>query len=413
HAFFELVERPAEEADPVDVDKIGVLGAGLMGAGIAQSAAYNGYAVRLKDKDLDGLGWGMDYCEDLFDKLVRKGRITEAESDVLMGQIAGTTDYSGFGTAGLVIEAVFEDLDLKREMVSEIEARGDDDQIIASNTSTIPIEEIAAEAERPQNILGMHFFSPVHKMPLLEIIRTDQTSDRALATALEVGHDLGKTCIVVDDGPGFFTSRVIGAYINEAGWILEEGARIEDVDRALEEFGFPVGPLKLVDEVGFDVATKAADTLREAFADRWDAPAALETLAEQGRKGKKNEWGFYEYEDGEAVEPDPSVYDVLPGGSNRRDVDLELVRDRCWLAMLNECAYCLQEGIARRPQDVDIGVIFGLGFPPFRGGVLRYADSVGLDKIADQLHALAGEYGDRLRPAEIIDEKASDGETFY
>jgi len=402
-----------EDAEAYDVDKIGVLGAGLMGAGIAQVAAYEDYAVRLKDKDLDGLGWGLDYCEDLFDKLVRKGMLTGPMADVKAGNIAGTTDWTGFGTCDLVVEAVFEDLDLKRRMLQEVEERGADRQVFASNTSTIPISEIAADADRPENVLGMHFFSPVHKMPLLEIIRTEQTSDRALKTALEVGNRLGKTCIVVNDGPGFFTSRVIGAYINEAGWILEEGARVEEIDSAMKDFGFPVGPMKLVDEVGFDVAVKAADTLREAFSDRWDAPTGLAALAEQGRKGRKNEWGFYHYEDEEAQGVDKSVYEVLPGGDDRKSIDPELVRERCWLAMLNECVYCLEEGIAEHPRDVDIGVIFGLGFPPFRGGVLRYADAVGLGTVVDKLHDLADEFGDRLRPADLLEEKAERGESFY
>ncbi|MFB6371537.1 MAG: 3-hydroxyacyl-CoA dehydrogenase NAD-binding domain-containing protein, partial [Bradymonadaceae bacterium] len=242
----------AEDASPWEVDKIGVLGAGLMGAGIAQSAAYEGLSVRLKDRDFEGLGWGMNYCHELFDDLVDKGKLTEPMADVRFGNISGTTDYTGFRDCDLVVEAVYEDLELKRDVLREVESKGRENQVLASNTSTIPISEIAEALERPEQVLGMHFFSPVHKMPLLEIIRTDQTDDRALATALEVGHRLDKTCIVVDDGPGFFTSRVIGAYINEAGWILQEGASVEAIDEAMTDFGFPVGPMKLVDEVGFD-----------------------------------------------------------------------------------------------------------------------------------------------------------------
>jgi len=409
-----------ESVEPVDVGKVGVLGAGLMGAGIAQSAAYNGYNVRLKDKDNDGLSWGMNYISDLFDKLVRKRKMTVPMADVNLGRVSPTTEYTGFGQCDLVVEAVFEDLDLKQQVLRDVEdSRGDDadEMVFASNTSTIPISKIAEASDHPEQVLGMHFFSPVYKMPLLEIIRTDQTSDRALATALDVGRSLGKTCIVVDDGPGFFTSRVIGAYINEAGWILQEGASIDDIDEAMKEFGFPVGPLKLVDEVGFDVAVKAAATLQDAFSERWNSPTTMEALADQGRKGKKNEWGFYtyEYEDGEVVSTgvDESVYDVLPGGQNRKPIDAELIRQRCWLAMLNECAYCLQEGIARQPRDVDIGVIFGLGFPPFRGGVCRYADEVGLDRIVKRMNQLADEFGDRLRPADLLVERAEDDNPFY
>ncbi len=411
----ELENNPgvAEGAEPYEVEKLGVLGAGLMGAGIAQVAAYKDYAVRIKDKDREGLGWGLNYCEELFDDLVDKHKLTAPQADVRFGNISGTTEFTGFHGCDLVIEAVFEDLGLKRQMLAEVERHGHDEQVFASNTSTIPISEIAAEADRPENVLGMHFFSPVHKMPLLEIIRTDETGDRALKTALAVGNRLGKTCIVVDDGPGFFTSRVIGAYINEAGWVLQEGASVEAIDEAMTDFGFPVGPMKLVDEVGFDVAVKAAGTLQEAFSDRWHAPTTMNALAEQGRKGRKNEWGFYHYDGDEAQGVDESVYEVLPGGHDRKPIDPELVRERCWLAMLNECAFCLQEGIAREPRDVDIGVIFGLGFPPFRGGVLRYADQLGLGTVVDKMHGLAEEFGDRLRPAEILEQKARNDETFY
>ena len=402
-----------EDVDPYPVDKIGVLGAGLMGAGIAQVAAYNGYNVRIKDKDADGLGKGLDYIHGLFDKLVKRKKLTDAEADVYFGRVSGTTEYDGFKTADIVIEAVFEDLDLKRRVLADIEELGADDQVFATNTSTLPIKEIAAEAKHPENVVGMHFFSPVYKMPLLEIIRTDDTSDRALATTLKVGREMGKTCIVVDDGPGFYTSRVIGAYINEAGWVLQEGARIEDIDEAMLEFGFPVGPMKLVDEVGIDVAQKAAGVLREAFSERWDAPTALASLAEEGRKGRKNNRGFYDYGGEGSDVPDETVYDALPGGRDRRRVDRELVQQRCWLAMLNECAYALEEGILRNPRDGDIGVIFGLGFPPFRGGIFRYADEVGIKHVVDQMNRLADQFGERLTPADILVDMAEQNETFY
>ncbi|QDG50734.1 fatty acid oxidation complex subunit alpha FadJ [Persicimonas caeni] len=395
------------------VDKIGVLGAGLMGAGIAQVAAYKGYEVRLKDVDDEGLSWGLNYTKELIDKLVKRKKISAPMGDIMFGRISGTTEYTGFGQADLIIEAVFEDLDLKKSVIKDLEEHTHDEAVIASNTSTIPIKEIASASKNPEMVLGMHFFSPVHKMPLLEIIRHEGTSSKAVATALEVGRDMGKTCIVVNDGSGFFTSRVIGAYINEAGWILQEGARIEDIDRAMKDWGFPVGPMKLVDEVGMDVALKAAKTLQEAFEERWDAPTALKAVAADGRKGKKNKKGFYKYKDGKGKEVDETVYDLLPGGRDRKPVDKEVIQERCWLAMLNECAYCLQEEIAEHPRDIDIGVIFGLGFPPFRGGILRHADSVGLPRVAERMHRLADQFGDRLKPADIIVEKAEKNENFY
>ena len=403
----------ADDVAPRDVDKIGVIGAGLMGAGIAQVAAYNGYEVRMKDVEHEGLASGLDYAKDIFDKAVKYKKMTEPMADVAWGRLTGTLDYTGFQQADVVVEAVFEDLGLKKTVFEDLLKVAPDNQIFASNTSTIPISDIAEVTDRPDLVCGMHFFSPVYKMPLLEIIKTDETSDETVATALKIGREMGKTCIVVKDGPGFFTSRVIGAYINEAGWVLQEGARIEDIDEPMKEWGFPVGPMKLVDEVGIDVGLKAAKTLQEAFEERWDAPTAIKAVAEDGRKGKKNEKGFYRYEDGESKGVDETVYDLLPGGRNRTDVDREEVKKRCWYAMLNECAYCLEEGIAEKPRDIDIGVIFGLGFPPFRGGILRHADSVGLRKVVDEMNRLADTYGDRLEPADILVEKAEKNESFY
>lgn len=401
----------SEDVSPIPVHKIGILGAGLMGAGIAQVGAYEGYAIRLKDRDLNGLGWGMDYCQSLFDKLVKRRKISPAQADIKMGHITGTTDYSGLKHAELIIEAVFEDLDLKQRILADIEALGNETQIFASNTSTIPIAKIAEHAKRPENVLGMHYFSPVHKMPLLEIIKTPQTRPEAIATALAIGRKMGKTCIVVNDGPGFFTSRVIGAYINEAGWLLQEGARIEDIDRAMERFGFPVGPMKLIDEVGIDVGVKAGAILKAEFEARWDAPRGLEVIVDDGRKGKKNGRGFYLY-GAESKGPDASIYDLLPN-PKRVNMDAELIMDRCWLAMLNECVYCLQEDIAQHPRDIDIGVIFGLGFPPFKGGILNHADNIGISRVTDKLQRLAETVAPRLAPAQLLVDMAKSNKTFY
>ncbi|MEZ4462713.1 MAG: 3-hydroxyacyl-CoA dehydrogenase NAD-binding domain-containing protein [bacterium] len=397
---------------PTEVTRMGVLGAGLMGAGIVQVAAFRGYNVRLKDRDAAGLGWGLNYCNDLFQKQVSRRSMSAPEADIAMGRISGTTTYEGFELCEIVIEAVFEDVDLKQKIVADIDALGNPDLIFASNTSTIPITKIAEHAKHPENVIGMHFFSPVHKMPLLEIIKTDKTSDRAIATTLKVGRDMGKTCIVVSDGPGFFTSRVVGSYINEAGWVLQEGGSVEAIDQTMEAFGFPVGPMKLTDEVGIDVGVKAAKVLGEAFKHRLDQPTALLVIADEGRKGRKNGKGLYLY-GGDTKGVDVTVYDKLPGGRDRKDIDRELIRDRIWLAMLNECAYCLQEGIAATPRDIDIGVIFGLGFPPFRGGICRYADTVGIAKVVATLDRLSQTYGKRLAPAQILVDMAKKNQTFY
>ena len=397
---------------PIETPKIGVLGAGLMGAGITQVLANKGYDVRLKDRDLKGLGWGLDYCQTLFDKAVKYKKMSSPEADIAMGRISGTTDYSGLKTSNFIIEAVFEDLSLKQTILAELESLGNENQIFASNTSTLPIAEIAAKSKRPENVIGMHFFSPVHKMPLLEIIKTKKTSAATIATTLKIGREMGKTCIVVNDGPGFFTSRVVGAYINEAGWILQEGGAIDAIDKAMVSWGFPVGPMKLVDEVGLDVALKAAGVLKNAFSERWEEPKSLTALAAEGRKGRKNSSGLYLYGEHKGKVVDPSVYPLIKGW-RAREFDVSVIQKRIWLAMLNECAYSLQEGVAERARDIDIGVIFGLGFPPFRGGILRHADSVGIAKIVDEMNALADTYGERLRPAKILVDMAKKNKTFY
>lgn len=399
---------------PENIHKLGIIGAGLMGAGIAQVAAFKQVPVRIKDLNESGLGHGLNYIKQQFEKLRERGRLTDAQADIQFGEISGTTDYRGFKSADLVIEAVYENLELKQQVLAEVEELGNNDQIFATNTSTLPLKKIAEKAKRPENVIGMHFFSPVHKMPLLEIIRTDHTSDEVLATVLAFGRKLGKTCIVVEDGPGFFTSRVVGAYINEAAWILQEGGRIEDIDQAMIEFGFPVGPFKLMDEVGIDVVMGASKVLQAGFPDRWRAPESLMVVATEGRKGRKNQHGFYLYNDkspGRKV--DESVYTRLPTGSDRRHVDRELVQQRCWLAMLNESVYALDEKIVRNARDADIGVVFGLGFPPFRGGVFHYADSLGLNVVTEQLTQLADKFGERLRPAPLLSGMARRGERFF
>jgi 3-hydroxyacyl-CoA dehydrogenase / enoyl-CoA hydratase / 3-hydroxybutyryl-CoA epimerase len=283
--------------------------------------------------------------------------------------------------------------------------------IFASNTSTIPIARLAEGAKHPENVVGMHFFSPVHKMPLLEIIRHPGTSDEALATTVAIGREMGKTIIVVDDGPGFFTSRVLGTYMNEAAWLLTEGASIDQIDRALTRWGWPVGPITLFDEVGLDIARHAGETVREHAGERLAAPPALERMTEDDRTGRKGGRGFYLYEDGKKGDPDESVYALL-GWSPAQISDQEIV-ERCVFQMVNETARCIEEGIIESPDDIDIGVIFGFGFPPFRGGLLKEVDRLGASYVVERLDHYAERHGERLRPADLLRRKAESGETFH
>jgi 3-hydroxyacyl-CoA dehydrogenase/enoyl-CoA hydratase/3-hydroxybutyryl-CoA epimerase len=301
--------------------------------------------------------------------------------------------------------AVFADLVLKRRVLAEVEERVADDAVFASNTSALPIREIAAEARRPERVIGMHYFSPVPKMPLLEIVVAERTAAWATATAHAFGTAQGKTCIVVKDGPGFYTTRILAPYLNEAVLLVEEGARVEDVDRAMKDFGYPVGPLALVDEVGIDVGAHVAQDLGRAFADRGlEGSGAMPRLYEAGLHGRKNGRGFYLYPKTKKgkKQVNPKIYDLL-GGRPRRSVATAEIQDRLALLMVNEAVHCLQEGVISSPRDGDLGAILGLGFPPFRGGPFRYVDSVGREAIGSRLDELATKHGKRFEPAKLLE----------
>jgi 3-hydroxyacyl-CoA dehydrogenase/enoyl-CoA hydratase/3-hydroxybutyryl-CoA epimerase len=308
---------------------------------------------------------------------------------------------------------VFEDLKLKQEMLRTFETlnpRG----IFATNTSSIPIGEIAAASGHPETVLGMHYFSPVNKMPLLEVIVTPRTADATTATAVALGKRQGKTVIVVGDGPGFFTSRVLAPYMNEAVMLLLEGASVEDIDGALAGFGFPVGPMTLLDEVGIDVGAKVAKVLHGAFGERMSVPEAMGKVLESGRLGRKNGKGFYTYGDpGKKKAVDETVYDALPGGRRRKRIDREEIVERCVLQMANESVLTLGEGILRSARDGDVGAVFGLGFPPFRGGPFRWIDAEGSARVLERMRRLEGRFGLRFRPAPLLVERGGLGRPFH
>ena len=400
-----------EGTEARDVRKLGVLGAGLMGAGIAGAAAEAGFGVRLKDTTTAAVGKGLRYVRDLLEERRQRGSLSSREVQQRMDRIAATTEMSGFRRVTLVIEAVFEDLELKRRVLAETEAATSQDCVYASNTSSLPIGEIASGAARPTRVLGMHFFSPVHRMPLLEVIVTKETDAWATATAVALGRRLGKHVIVVRDGPGFYTTRALSPYMNEAARVVEEGGRIEDVDAAMTGFGFPVGPVTLLDEVGIDVGAKVAKILHHAFGDRMAPPAAMARVVEDGRLGRKNGRGFYRH-DGKAKRPDESVYALLPA-PERRLFDTREIQDRLVFAFLNEAALCLQDGVLRSPRDGDVGAIFGLGFPPFLGGPFRYLDQIGARFAAEMLERLAGKHGPRFEPAALLRDMAKAGKRFH
>jgi 3-hydroxyacyl-CoA dehydrogenase/enoyl-CoA hydratase/3-hydroxybutyryl-CoA epimerase len=365
----------------------------------------------MKDVSEEGVARGLKTARESLEKRAGRRRRPEHEVVALTDRLEGTTEYTGFGGAGLVVEAVFEDVDLKHRIIRDVEAAASEDTIIGSNTSTIPIGRLAEAASRPEKVIGLHFFSPVEKMPLLEIIVTPQTSHDVTATCHRWAKRIGKTPVIVNDGPGFYVNRILGPYMNEAALLLQEGAGIEKIDGAMVDWGFPVGPITLFDEVGLDVATKSGEILAEAFSNRVEPSTVLRKLIDDGRLGRKNGRGFYQYEKGKKAGPDRSVYELLQVHA-RRDVPEEEIQERLALGMINEAVRCLDDGVLRSARDGDVGAVFGIGFPPFRGGPFWYIDQVGAGRILKRLRSLEERFGTRYAPAPLLVRKAEAGERF-
>lgn len=404
---------PGVAPEPRAIANVGIVGAGFMGAAIGGVAvAEAGVDVRFRDQDLASVGRGLRAARRVLDDRLKRKRITKYEYRRLERLLSGGTDWEGFRRADLVIEAVFEDLDVKHAVFRELEQRVRPDAVLASNTSTIPIERIAAATTHPQRVLGMHFFSPVEKMPLLEVIVTARTAPQVTATAVAFGRRMGKTVIVVRDRPGFWVNRILAPYVNEAGHLLSEGVGIETIDKAMTAFGFPVGPVTLLDEVGLDVAAKASRVMHDAFGDRLKPMDGLARMLDDGRMGRKNGRGFFRYDDGKRRGVDETAYEII-GARPSSDVPREDVGRRLIYAMLNEAVHAVDEGVVGRPRDGDIGAVFGIGFPPFRGGPLRYLDDIGAAQAVETLRDLAAAYGERFTPAPRLVRMADRGERFY
>ncbi|HDM8208274.1 TPA: fatty acid oxidation complex subunit alpha FadJ [Vibrio campbellii] len=413
--FFATTEMKKEngaEAEPAAVNKVGVLGGGLMGAGISHvSVAKAKVPVRIKDVSNDGVLNALNYNYKLFEKQRKRRIISKAGLQSKMLQLSGGIDFTSFNHIDVVIEAVFEDLDLKQAMVADIEANAKPETIFATNTSSLPIHKIAEKAERPENIVGLHYFSPVEKMPLVEVIPHETTSEETISTVVALAKKQGKTPIVVKDKAGFYVNRILAPYMNEAAHILLANEPIEQLDGALLDFGFPVGPITLLDEVGVDIGAKIMPILVNELGERFKGPDVFDTLLNDGRKGRKTGKGFYTYK-GKKKEVDKSVYKLLnlTPESKLSDNDIAL---RCVLPMLNEAVRCLDDGIIRSPRDGDIGAIFGIGFPPFLGGPFRYMDQFGLKELVEKMNEFASKYGDRYAPCDGLLTRAGEGRNFY
>jgi 3-hydroxyacyl-CoA dehydrogenase/enoyl-CoA hydratase/3-hydroxybutyryl-CoA epimerase len=395
------------------IERLAVVGAGFMGASVGGVAVLEaGTDVRLRDVDLKSVGLGIQTVRGLLQERLQRGAITGIEYRRMERMVSGGANWDGFARAGLVLEAVYEDAEVKRDVMRDIERRVHEDCIIASNTSTIPIHQLAMALARPDRLLGMHFFSPVEKMPLLEIIVTEQTEPWALVSAAAFGRRMGKTVIVAQDRPGFWVNRILAPYLNEAGRLVQEGVTVKQLDAAMIDFGFPVGPIALLDDIGWDVAEKATTLLAETFGDRMRPAAGVHRMTEEGRLGRKVGRGFYRFEQGARREVDQSAYEVV-GAAPDSSIPREDVTLRPVYALLNEAACALDEGVVRQPRDADVGAVFGFGFPAFRGGPLRYIDALGVKHVVANLRGLAERYGERFHPCAALDRLATSGGSFH
>ncbi len=394
------------------VGTVGVLGAGFMGSGVAAAAARAGLRVVMMDASPEALERGLGFCRHRFASLERRGKLGPEAAREAIARIAGGTSLDGFEAADLVVEAVVEDEAVKRPLLAEVEGRLGEGAVLGSNTSTLPITRLAEGLARPERFVGVHFFSPVHRMPLVEIIRHPGSSDEAVGFALALATRLGKTPIVVHDGPGFYTSRILSPYLAQGAALLLEGAEVAEVDAAARAAGFPVGPLELLDEVGIDVAAHASRTMAAAFPDRMPGPEGLGRLVEEGRLGRKAGRGFYDYS-GKKKRPDPGVRALLAAERAARPLDRAAAGERLQLAMTAEAVRCLEEGILEAPRDGDVGAVLGLGYPPFTGGPFRHLDALGAATAVDSLERLAGRHGAVFEPPARLREVAGRGGSFY
>lgn len=415
---FRLTQRakePPVAAGAAQVSRALVVGAGTMGGGIAQLLAYHGIGVRLLDIRPDAISSGLRRARALFDRAVERRRLTPREAARAMERITPAHELAPAEGADVVVEAVVEDPEVKRRVLAGVEERVRETCVIASNTSSLSITRMQEGLARPKRFCGMHFFNPVHRMPLVEIVRGRATSDATVATVFALALRLGKTPLVVNDGAGFLVNRILGPYLNEAGWLLADGASVEAIDGALTRFGMPMGPLRLLDEIGLDVARHVASELYAAFGERMAPAPPLLAIDPERRPGRKGDRGFYVYRAGREEAADGAVYadlgDAVP--PERRELPESAIQERAVLAMVNEAARALQDGIVDDAAAVDLGMIAGTGFPPFRGGLLRYADALGLPVVLDRLEALAERHGPRFEPAPLLREYSAAGRGFY
>ncbi|MCB8890139.1 fatty acid oxidation complex subunit alpha FadB [Vreelandella malpeensis] len=409
---YEKLARPVEQT--------AVLGAGIMGGGIAYQSASKGTPILMKDIKSDAIELGLKEARKLFGKQVERKKFTVEEMAQKLTNIRPTLSYGDFENVDLVVEAVVENPKVKAGVLAEVEKSVGENTILTSNTSTISINRLAQSLERPQNFCGMHFFNPVHRMPLVEVIRGEKTSDEAVAATVAYARAMGKTPIVVNDCPGFLVNRVLFPYFGGFSFLVEQGADFQRVDKVMEKFGWPMGPAYLLDVVGMDTAVHANEVMAEGFPERMarEGKTAIQVMYENDRLGQKNAKGFYAYEEDKKGKPkkvtDDQAYALIKqvAGERKEFSDEEIIA-RMMTPLCLETVRCLEDGIVDTPAEADMALIYGIGFPPFRGGALRYIDAMGLDTFVAQAEKLGEELGPLYAPTEKLKQMAQNGERFY
>ncbi|MEF1255164.1 fatty acid oxidation complex subunit alpha FadB [Vibrio sp. M260112] len=418
--YIKGIAKKAAKSANKDTQRAAVLGAGIMGGGIAYQSALKGVPVLMKDIAQPSLDLGMNEASKLLNKSLSRGRIDGFKMAGILASITPSLHYAGIENSEVIVEAVVENPKVKAAVLSEVESYVNDDTVITSNTSTIPINLLAKSLKRPENFCGMHFFNPVHRMPLVEIIRGEHTSDETINRVVAYAAKMGKSPIVVNDCPGFFVNRVLFPYFGGFSKLLSDGADFTKIDKIMErQFGWPMGPAYLLDVVGIDTAHHAQAVMAQGFPERMGKSErdAIDALFEADKYGQKNGNGFYSYSVDKRGKPKKTFSeDILPVladvCSAPNEFDDQTIVERMMVPMINEVVLCLQENIIASPQEADMALVYGLGFPPFRGGVFRYLDSIGIAEFVEMTKKYA-DLGAMYQAPQLLIDMAAKGETFY
>ena len=404
-----LKKETFSTAKAKEINDSAIVGTGAMGSGIAWALNNQDINVRLKDINNDSLGRAISAIRKMYEGIKKRGRLTEREIALKMDKITFTTEYTGFESTDFLLEAVLEDLDLKQKVFGEFEEVLKPGAVIASNTSSISISDLAAKLQYPNRFIGMHFFNPVNRMPLVEIICGEKTDDETIATVVKLTKKMGKTPIKVKESAGFLVNRILLPYLKEAANMFEEGEDLQKIDKILLKFGMPMGPLSLIDKVGVDIGEKVSHILHEAYGERMAPGALLTTMVEKGWLGQKSGLGFYNHK----AKHSQINKGILKLQSGDTKLDMKTIKDRAILTMINEAARCLEEDVVDNPGYLDMAMVMGTGFPPFRGGLMRHADEIGIEAIVTRLTQLQKLYGDRFAPCDLLLSMAQKNESFY